>query len=172
MSGTNSFHALSIGVMARGLRNLKFVLDKAEAHAKSSKADMGALMTAALYPDMYNLLQQLQYACYVPADFAQHFADSPAPRVGYDEISLSDCRASIDTTIAYLDSVKPERMAGAEDRPIPPFVAPDKHLTALDCALTLTVPDFFFHATVAYAILRHKGVPLGKADFIGKLPIN
>lgn len=172
MPGTNSFHALSIGVMARGLRNLKAVLDKAEEHAKSSKADIGALMTASLYPDMYNLLQQLQYACYVPADFAQHFADAPCPRVGYDEISLNDCRASIDTTIAYLDSVKPERMAGAEGRMIPPFVAPDKTMTALDCAETLTVPDFFFHATVAYAILRHKGIPLGKGDFLGSLPIH
>jgi hypothetical protein len=171
MPATNSFHALSIGVITRGLRNLKAVLDKAEAHAKSTNADIGALMTASLYPDMYNLLQQLQYACYVPADFAQHFADQPAPRVGYDEISLADCRSSIDTTIAYLESIKPERMAGAEGRKVAPFVAPDKHMTALDCALTLTVPDFFFHATVAYAILRHKGVPLGKADFVGSLPI-
>jgi uncharacterized protein len=171
MPGTSSFHALSIGVMVRGLRNLKTVLDKAEAHVKSTHADMGSLMTAQLYPDMYNLLQQLQYACYVPADFAQHFADRPLPRVGYDEISLGDCRASIDTTIAYLESIRPERMAGAEDRLIPPFVAPDKRMTALDCAVTLTVPDFFFHTTVAYAILRHKGVPLGKADFLGNLPI-
>ncbi len=62
---------------------------------------MTGLMEESLYPGMFNLLQQLQYACYVPADFAQHFSAESVPRVGYDEANLADCRASISTTIAY-----------------------------------------------------------------------
>lgn len=168
---TQSFHHLSIAAMIKALHNLQSVLNKAEDHAKQNNIDFATLLQASLYPDMYNLLQQLQYSCYVPADFAQHFSGDPVPRVGYDEATLADCRASIATTIAYLEGIPPQRLAERAMRVIPTFIDSSMGMTAMDYAAMLTLPDFYFHATAAYAILRHKGVPLGKGDFLGHLPM-
>lgn len=154
--------------MVAGLRNLKGILVKAEEHAKQHRIDPASLLSASLYADMFNLQQQLQYACFLPVDFAQHFSSSPPPRVGYDEATLPEFLASIDSTIAYLEAVTPERLVGPE-RKLPVFFNAKQGMAAEDYAASVTMPDFYFHTTVAYAILRHKGVPLGKSDFLGEL---
>ena len=122
-----------------------------------------------LYPDMFTLLQQVQYVCFVPVDFAKHFSTTPAPRVGYDETSFADLKTSIRQTIGYLRHIKPKHLDQPRKTALPLFFDPSRGLPAEAHASRVTVPDFFFHVTVAYAILRHNGVPLGKADFFGPL---
>jgi hypothetical protein len=168
---SQSFHRHTIGAMISALKNLSTILAKVEKHAVKNKIEPAALLQARLFPDMYPLIQQLQYCCYLPVDFAQHFADGPASRVGYDEADFEMVQKSIKTTIAYLKSIDPERLAERADRKVPAFFDSAKGMSAEDYGASVTMPDFYFHATVAYAILRHNGVPLGKSDFLGALSL-
>jgi hypothetical protein len=168
---SQSFHRHTIGAMTAALKNLSAILAKAKKHAAKNKIEPAALLQARLYPDMFPLIQQLQYCCYLPVDFAQHFADSPAPRVGYEEADFEAVQKSIKTTIAYLKSVDPDRLAERAERKVPAFFDSARGMPAEDYGASVTMPDFYFHATVAYAILRHNGVPLGKSDFLGALSL-
>jgi hypothetical protein len=116
---------------------------------------------------MFNLLQQVQYACFLPVDYARHFSNAPAPRVGYDESNLEDLKESIKKTIAYLKAIKPEQFRDKQGAVLPIFFDESLGLPPLEHAARITVPDFYFHVTTAYGILRHSGVPLSKSDFLG-----
>jgi hypothetical protein len=164
-----AFHRLTLAPMMAALENLDRILAKAEAHATARKVDPQALLDARLYPDMFSLIQQLQYALYIPCDFAQHFADEPPPKVGYEEKSFADVHAGIKAATAYLRSISPARMDEQAGRIVPIFFDAGRGLSAESYAAKVIMPDFYFHLSVAYAILRHKGVPLGKKDFLGKL---
>jgi hypothetical protein len=162
-----SFHRLTIAAMIGSLDNLEKILKKAEAHAHAHKIEPEVLLGARLYPDMFSLVQQLQYALYLPMDFAQHFADAPSPHVGYDEASFADVHASLKTANDYLKAIPAARLAERAQRVVPTFFDSAKGLPAEDYAAIVAMPDFYFHLSIAYAILRHNGVPLGKQDFIG-----
>jgi hypothetical protein len=168
---SRSFYRNTVGAMISALKNLSAILAKAEKHAVKNKIEPQALLQARLFPDMFPLIQQLQYCCYLPVDFAQHFADGPAPRVGYDEADFDAVQKSIAATVAYLKSIDPDRLAERADRKVPVFFDSAKGMPAEDYGASVTMPDFYFHATVAYAILRHNGVPLGKSDFLGTLAL-
>jgi hypothetical protein len=162
-------HRFTIPLFIRTLQNVSKILVMTERHAKRHGIDPSTLLSARLYPDMFTLLQQVQYLCFIPVDFAKNFSTVPAPRVGYDEASFTDLKASIKQTIAYLRSVKPHDVKARGDLVLPLFFDETIGLPAEAHATRMTLPDFFFHAAVAYAILRHNGVSLGKADFIGPL---
>jgi hypothetical protein len=164
-----STYHFTIPVFIRTLRNVEKCLAIADRHARRHKLDPAILLQARLYPDMFNLLQQLQYVCFIPVDFARHFTDAPPPRVGYDEANLADLKASLKQTIAYLRAIKPQRFADRGRTLLPLFFDPARGLDQEAHANRLTLPDFFFHVTAAYAILRHNGVALGKSDFLGPL---
>lgn len=159
-----AFHRLTLQPMMAALENLDGILRKAEV----GKSD-AALLEARLYPDMFSLIQQLQYALFIPVDFARHFTDTPPPKVGYEEASFAEVHDGIGQALAYLRAVSPERMDARAGLIVPSFFDASLGLTAEDYASQVIMPDFYFHLTVAYAILRHKGVPLGKKDFLGKL---
>jgi uncharacterized protein len=163
-----SFHRLTIAALIGSLGNLEKILKKAETHARTNKFEPDVLLAARLYPDMFSLIQQLQYALYLPMDFAQHFADASPPRVGYEEASFADVYASLKLAADYLSSIPPGRLAERSTRLVPTFFDSAKGMPAEDYAAIVVMPDFYFHLTIAYAILRHNGVPLGKADLIGK----
>jgi hypothetical protein len=162
-----TFHRLTIAAMAGSLENLDRILVKAEAHARASKIEPDVLLNARLYPDMFSLIQQLQYVLYLPMDFARHFTDEPAPRVGYEEATFDDVHASLKTAIAYLKAIPASRLAERAQRVVPIFFDGTRGMPAEDYAATVEMPDFYFHLSIAYAILRHNGVPLSKDDFIG-----
>jgi uncharacterized protein len=163
-----AIHAFTIPVFIQGLENLARILKKAEAHAKQTGIGIDTLIDQRLSPDMFNLLQQVQYACFLPVDFARHFSQQEAPRVGHDEASLKDLEASIRTTIDYLQTIGPEQFRGREGDALPLFFDETLGLPPQEHAARVILPDFFFHVTTAYCILRHKGVPLGKFDFLGR----
>jgi hypothetical protein len=162
-----TFHRLTIAAMADSLENLGRILAKAEAHAGKNKIEPDVLLSARLYPDMFSLIQQLQYALYLPMDFARHFTEEPAPHVGYEEATFEDVHVSLKTAIAYLKAIPASRLAERAQRVVPVFFDGTKGMPADDYAATVAMPDFFFHLSIAYAILRHNGVPLSKDDFIG-----
>jgi hypothetical protein len=164
-----AFHRLTIAPMMAALENLGRILLKAKAHAVDAGIDPEALLNARLYPDMFSLIQQLQYALFIPADFAQHFAAEPPPKVGYEEKSFAEVHASLGLTTAYLRSIPPARMDERAGLIVPTFFDGTRGLAAESYAAHMIMPDFYFHLTIAYAILRHNGVPLGKSDFIGEV---
>jgi hypothetical protein len=164
-----AFHRLTVTPMMAALENLRAILTKAEAHAADTKKDPLTLLNARLYPDMFSLIQQLQYAIFIPCDFARHFAEYPPPKVGYEESSFAEVYDGIGLATAYLHSVSPARMDELAGLVVPTFFDESLGLAAETYAAHMIMPDFYFHLTVAYAILRHNGVPLGKRDFIGKI---
>ncbi len=165
----NPLHRLTIASMVKGLRNLGQIMDKAEQHATASNTPLEAYLQARLFPDMFNLLQQVQYVCYLSVDFARHFSDEPALRVGYDETTWQELRTSLETAARYLEAIVPEHVAERADKILPTFMDDSRGMTAVNYAADVIVPDFHFHMSVAYALLRHNGVPLGKSDFLGNL---
>jgi hypothetical protein len=169
LGSAEALHGFTIPVFIRTLENMSKILAMAERHARRHRIAPETLLSARLYPNMYTLLQQLQYLCFLPVDFAQHFSSAAAPRVGYDEKTLDELKKSFRQTLRYLRRIKPDQFKGHEQRLLPLFVDASKGLPADALAQRLILPDFFFHTTVAYAILRHIGVPLGKADFLGPL---
>jgi hypothetical protein len=166
---TNAIHRLTVNQMAVAVRNMRAIMDKAAIHAGENGFDTATLLQARLHPNMFNLLQQLQYVCYVAVDLAQHFSSAAAPRVGYDEETWEQLVASLETTAAYLSAIGEadvERNAGKE---ISSFMDDTVKMSVMDYAARVSLPDFYFHMAIAYAILRHNGVPLGKSDFLGKI---
>ena len=166
----DSVNRLTVGSMLRTLRNTALVMDKAERHAAANGIALDAYLQARLYPDMFNLLQQIQYVCYLAADFARHFTDVTPPRVGYDEETWPQLRNSLDLAAGYLAGITPEQLSRHARKTVPLFNDDKKTMAAVDYAATMIVPDIHFHAVIAYALLRHNGVPLGKSDFFGELP--
>jgi hypothetical protein len=164
----DAVHRLTIASIERSLQNLLGILEKAKTHAEANEVDLNVLLQSRLYPDMYSLLQQLQYTCYLPVDFAKHFTDTAAPHVGYDETDWEQCTKSIGETIAFLKSIDKLRVEKEAEKPVPLFFNDEMKLPAVDYAAAVIMPDFHFHMTTAYDILRHNGVKLGKMDFLGK----
>jgi uncharacterized protein len=152
------------------LKNLQTWLDKAEQLAAAKKFDVGVLMTGRLAPDMKPFIYQVQSACdYVKAAAAWLSGQTP-PKHEDDEQTIDEVRARIRKTIAFAESVKETQYAGASERKISLSWAPGKVLGGEDYLLQMTIPNTFFHIVMAYAILRHNGVDVGKMDFVG--PIN
>ena len=118
---------------------------------------------------MFSLIQQLQYALFIPVDFARHFTGEAPPKVGYEEKTFAEVHAGLELALAYLSSISPAEMDERAGLVVPILFDEKQGLPAEYYATKIIMPDFYFHLTIAYAILRHKGVPLGKSDFIGKL---
>ena len=164
---TNTLQRLTISQFAKAIGNLRSIMDKAAAHEGPEAT--AALLQARLHPTMFTLLQQIQYVCYLAVDLGQHFTSAPPPRVGYDEESWSQLEESLEATVAYLSSISAADVERNTNKSVPTFMDDTVKMNVVDYAARVSLPDFYFHMTIAYAILRHAGVPLGKADFLGKL---
>lgn len=165
-----SLHALSIVPMIRGLEALEHLLGKALAHATTRKIDAGALLGARLFPDMHPLTRQIQLACDFSKGCAARLAGVENPVMPDTETSFEELKARLAKTLDFLRSVSPEQTAGPVDREIRvvlPFAT--FNFTAESYVTSWVLPNFYFHLVTAYNLLRHNGVELGKADFLGKL---
>jgi len=152
------------------LKNLETWLDKAEQLAAAKKFDVGVLMTCRLAPDMKPFIYQVQSACdYVKAAAAWLSGQTP-PKHEDNEQTIEELRARIRKTIAFAESVKEAQYADASECKVSLSWAPGKVIGGKDYLLQMTIPNIFFHIAMAYAILRHNGVDVGKMDFLG--PIN
>lgn len=152
------------------LRNLSALFDKASAHAEAKKFDVEVLLHARLAPDQFALLKQVQIACDTAKNGAAKLAGKEAPTFEDNEKSLSDVKARIEKTVAYLGTLSPADFAGAEERRISQPRWNGKSLSGQEFAREHMLPNFYFHITTTYAILRHNGVDVGKKDYLGPMP--
>jgi hypothetical protein len=155
-------------VFERALNNLAHVLAKGEAHAEAEKIDPAVLIAARLYPNMFALAKQVQIATDLAARGAARLAGREPPSFPDTEQSFAELHARIEKALHYLRGIEPAQVDGAEERRIA-FKAGgrDIELSAPDYLVGFTLPNLYFHVTTAYDILRHNGVALGKADYLG-----
>ena len=169
-SMTISMYQASVPLFVRTLGNLKEILRKAAAHAQAKKIEDAVLLQARLYPDLFALVQQVQIASDFARGTAARLAGREPPSYEDTEKTLAELASRIDRTLDYLASVKTADIDGSEGREIVrPIRGQPKKFTGINYLLQFALPNFFFHTTTAYAILRHNGIELGKADFIGAL---
>jgi hypothetical protein len=164
---TISMYALSVPVFDRYLRNLVHVLEKGAAYASERKIDDTVLTGMRIYPDMFPLSRQIQIA----ADFAKgasaRLAGVEIPKYEDSEKTFAELKARCQKTSDFLATLKPEQFAGSEDKTISITVAgAPVEFVGLPYLSNYAFPNFYFHATTAYNLLRHAGVPLGKRDFV------
>ncbi len=151
------------------LGGLSAWLNKAEAEAQSKDYDVQGLLGAFLTPDQYPLRRQIQASCDSPKLAASRLTGKEAPKHEDTEQSLAELQDRIQATRDYLASFAEADFDGVEERRIVLPFFPDKSLSAADYLIEFVTPNFNFHLTTAYAILRHNGVPLGKQDYIVNL---
>ena len=163
-----SMYQASIPVLTKILANLAGILDKAEAHATNKKIGPAVFIQARLYPDMYPLARQVQITTDVAKGCAARLSGQTPPAYEDNETSFAELQARIAKTIAFLKTFTPEQIDGTEETTITLKVGGrEKTFIGLPYLLEFVLPNVYFHTTTAYAILRHGGVELGKADFLG-----
>jgi uncharacterized protein len=165
-----SMYDVSIPIFTLSLNNLAAILDKATAHAEAKKVDPNVLPSTRLIADMLPLSAQIQIACDTAKGAAARLAGVEAPKHEDTEATIADLRARVDKTLAFIKSVKPEQFANVETREIVlQFPQTTMKFTGLNYLTNFVLPNFFFHMTMAYALLRKNGVELGKRDFLGPI---
>jgi len=159
---------ISLPVFVRHLNGLVIVLKKAQALYTEKKYDESTLLSSRLYPDMFSFARQVQAATDHARNCVALLAGVEAPKVDMNEKSLADLIARVEKTIAYLNTIKPEQIDGSEGKSVT-IKMQDRELnfTGLELLLNRSMPNFYFHATTAYDMLRHNGVEIGKRNFMG-----
>jgi hypothetical protein len=158
----------SVPVLIRAMDNLSAILDKAVASAEARKIDPAVLVAARLAPDMFPLSRQVQIASDTAKRAAAMLAGVEVPSWPDTESTCADLKARVGKTVTFLESFKAEQFDGAEARTIALNVGGGEiKLSGQAFLFNFVLPNLFFHVTVAYAILRHNGVDLGKRDFLG-----
>ena len=170
MRPSSELYASTVPELIRGLERLLHFMAVARKHARKNKYDAGVLLTARLFPDMYTFIQQIQYAYFTALDFTRQLTARKSPKMKYDEKTYEDLIASIKKVLVYLRKLRAGDFAGADKKTAAPYFTPKLQLPTRAHSRLVTLPNFYFHCSMAYAILRHGGVPLSKKDFIGKLP--
>jgi uncharacterized protein len=167
-----SMHSASVPVFVRMLGNLSAWLDKAQAHAQARSFDVEVLLGTRLAPDMLPFAKQIQIACDAAKLAVSRLAGVDAPKFEDDEKTLSELRERVRRTIDFLRSVPAARIDGSEAKKITvPQRDGERVLEGEAYLKHFALPNFFFHVTTTYALLRHNGVDLGKADFLGPIAV-
>jgi hypothetical protein len=150
------------------LRSLSAILTKAEAHCEDSNIDPNALLTARLFPDMMNFTSNILVACDTAKGLAARLSQTDNPSYEDNEASFTELQVRITKTIEFMETVPDAAFDGAGDREIVMKFGPEER-TFIGSAYFngFAIPNFYFHMTTAYNILRHNGVTLGKRDFLG-----
>lgn len=163
-------HAFSVPIFAKTLGNLSAILAKGAAYAEQKKFDPAVLLAMRLAPDMYPLTMQVRIACDFAKGAVARLAGEEPPKWDDTETTISELQDRIARTIDFIQGFDPARFEGAEDRTVTVTLRGEPvEFVGLAYLAHVALPNFFFHATTAYDILRHAGVELGKRDFIGKV---
>jgi len=157
----------AIELFAKTLGNLEKWMDKAEAYAKDRGFEVDVLAQSRLAPDQYSLVKQVQAVCDQAKFAAAYLSGGKAPSHPDTETTFAELRARIQKVEEYLATVSEKDFAGADDRKVAPAWLGGRWFRGSDYLVEMAIPNFFFHASMAYAILRHNGVNLGKMDYIG-----
>ncbi|HEY1979534.1 MAG TPA: DUF1993 domain-containing protein [Xanthobacteraceae bacterium] len=168
-----SMSQASLPVFEMNLNALSGILDKAEAFAAAKKIDDAVLLQSRLAPDMFNLTRQVQVATDGARRGAARLAGVEAPKVEDNETTIAQLKDRIAKAVAYIKTLDRKAIDASADREITFPLGPEKkgHMKGDDYLNHFVLPNFYFHCTAAYAILRHSGVDVGKRDFLGAIPI-
>ena len=165
---TISMYQASAPRFARMLRNLSAILTTAQAHCEAKKLDPAALTTCRLFPDMFPLTRQVQIACDQAKGAMARLAGVEPPKHEDTEQTFPELQARIAKVLDYVESMKAAQIDGSETREVVlKMRAGELRLKGLDYLFSHAYPNFYFHVTTTYNILRHNGVELGKKDFVG-----
>jgi hypothetical protein len=165
-----SVYDVSIPVFTLSLNNLSAILDKAESHGEAKKVDPKVIPQARLIVDMLPLSAQVQIACDTAKGAAARLAGVAAPKHEDTEATLAELKARVSKTLEFIKTIKPEQLQGAETREIVlQFPQTTLKFNGLNYLTNFALPNFFFHMTMAYALLRKNGIDLGKRDFLGPI---
>ena len=167
---TISMYQASVPSFVRTLGNLSAILDKAQAHADAKKLDPAALTSYRLFPDMLPMTKQVQIACDAAKGLVARLSGLANPVHEDNEKTLADLQARIAKTLAFVQSVTPAQIDGTEDKDIVVKRGDtETHYKGQQFLLGNALPNFYFHVTTAYNILRHNGVEIGKRDYLGTI---
>jgi hypothetical protein len=166
---TLSMYAASVPVFRQMLGSLSQILRTAETHAAEKKIDQAALLQARLFPDMFPLVRQVQVACDMAKGVSSRLAGAEVPSHEDTEQTFEDLQARIAKTLAVIEGYDAARFDGSEQREIVlrPGTPKERRFDGQSYLLHYGLPQFFFHVTTAYALLRHNGIEVGKQDYMG-----
>lgn len=153
------------------LNNMNAILEKATHTAETKKFDMTYLINARLAPDQFNFIRQVQIMCDTAKKGAAQLAGKEAPVHQDTENSVAELKARISSVATYLEKFSEGDFAEAKTRKIINPRWDGQHLTGEEFLLQHVIPNFYFHMTTAYAILRHNGIDVGKKDYLGAMPL-
>lgn len=163
-----SMYQISVPVFTRMLSNLIAILDKAAAHCEERKIDPAALINYRFYPDMFPFSRQIQIATDAAKNGSAYLAGAEPPKFDNSKQTFPELIARVQKTIEFVNSFKPEQIDGSEEKEVS-IKRGETTVTykGQEYLLNRVLPNFFFHITTAYDILRHNGVELGKKDYLG-----
>jgi hypothetical protein len=165
-----TLYDLTVPQVSKMLRNLDRWMHSAAKHAEAKKFDVNTLVHARLAPDQFAFARQVQTSCDNARFIVCRLTGKDIPSVADTETTFEQLHARIASTLAYLETYKPADFAGAEERKVTLRFLEGKWITGVEYLCQFALPNFYFHVTTAYAILRHNGVDVGKFDYIGDLP--
>lgn len=165
-----TLYAASVPVFKQMLTSLSDILHKTEMHRAEKNIEASALLQARLFPDMFALTRQVQIAADFARGITSRLAGVEVPKYDDNEQTFADLHALLDKTLAYLDSFTPEQINGQEEREIitRPGTPKERKFNGQDYLLKYGIPQFFFHVSTSYAILRHSCIEVGKRDYMGQ----
>lgn len=175
---TTNLYSVTIPPLCKALANLDAMLDKVSAAAASKATDWRpasvheeALLHDRIIFDQFDLTKQIQVACDNAKGGAARLAGIEPPKMDDTEKTVAELKARIAKTLAFVQTVKPEQVIGREKGRVSLPYWPGKSMSAFEYATEYLIPNFFFHYTTAYAIIRKNGIDIGKSDFTGELPL-
>jgi hypothetical protein len=167
---SNLMYSMSVPVFVRMLGNLSAILEKGAAYAEAKKIEPSVLLNARLYPDMFPLALQVRIAGDYAKGAAARLTGNEPPKYEDNETTFAELNARIARTLEYVQSHDPERFQGSDERDIELKIRGEmRRFKGAHYLSHIVLPNFYFHITTAYGILRHNGVELGKADFVNPL---
>ncbi|WP_415857904.1 DUF1993 domain-containing protein [Leptospira vanthielii] len=163
-------YEISIQSFKKGLGNLIKILEKAEAYSVTKKFAFENLLNARLFPDQFHLTKQIQIACDTAKLCVARITGKDAPVHEDSETSLEELKQRIHSVIQYLETYKKEDFISVSEIRVSQPRWEGKYLTGFEYLTQHAIPNFYFHITTSYAILRHSGVEIGKKDYLGEMP--
>lgn len=167
----SSMNQIGLATLLQTLSALDKILDKLAAHATAKKIDESIYLTARLAPDMFPFTRQIQIACDFAKGAAARLAGQEVPSWADEEKTIADLKARIAKTADFIKAIPAETFKGSDDRILKIKLgrnAPETDMPGKAYLANVVLPNFYFHATTAYALLRHNGVELGKTDFLNR----
>lgn len=164
-----SLYTAAVPMAIRSLQNLKAILGKARLFVEEKKIEEGVLLQSRLAIDQFPFVRQVQIVCDNAKGTVARLAGVEVPKMEDTEVTVAELEARVDATIAFVRSITEAQFEGSEERRVPIYFMPGKYMLGFDYVTELALPNFYFHLTTAYSILRHVGMNLGKTDFIGNI---